>query len=102
MEFDGNTCIMIVETLSSLKVNLKRPYVGMLFNDTEEMHTFYINYARSEGLGIVRQSLDTGLDENWRYFTLACSRGAKYLEHKVNAISMNSLHPKTSSKTELR
>lgn len=76
MEFDENTCTMIVETLSSLKVNLKKPYVGMLFNDTKEVHTFYKNYARSEGFGIVRQSSNTGLDGNWRYFTLACSRGA--------------------------
>lgn len=36
--FDGNTCIEIVETMSFLKVNPEKPCVGILVNDTEDVH----------------------------------------------------------------
>lgn len=37
---DGNTCTVIVERVSLLKVNPKKPCVGMSY-DIEEVHTFY-------------------------------------------------------------
>lgn len=46
MRFNENTCIEIVKSVFPVKVNPKKPCVGMLFNDEEELYTFYTNYAR--------------------------------------------------------
>lgn len=75
MEFDGNTCTMIVETLSLLKVNPKKSYVGMLFNDTEEVHTFYINYARVRKVWHHQAELGHGIGWELEVFYISVFKG---------------------------
>lgn len=81
MGFDGNTCTAIVETVSLLKVNLEKPCVGMLVKDTEEVHSFNTNYARSEGLSI-RGSSNMGLNEKLRYlFYIGVFKRRKWVQY---------------------
>lgn len=53
MGLAGNTCAEIPSTGTPVKVNPGKPVLGVLFNDTEEVHAFYRNYARLEESGIV-------------------------------------------------
>lgn len=67
MGLAGNTCAEIPSTGTPVKVNPGKPVLGVLFNDTEEVHAFYRNYARLEEFGIVGRSLNMGMDGKWRY-----------------------------------
>lgn len=52
-----------------MKTNLEKPCVGMLFNDEEDVHTLYTNYALTEGFGILRRISNLGMDGKLKYFT---------------------------------
>lgn len=46
-------------------------------DDEKDVHTFYTNYARLEGFGIVKRSSNMRLDGKLKYFTLTCSLAGK-------------------------
>lgn len=50
IRFDGNTCTEIVKSMSPVKVNPEKLCIGMLFNEEEDVHTYYTNYAWVAGL----------------------------------------------------
>lgn len=62
-----------------------------------EVYTFYTNYVRLEGFGIVRRNSNMGLDRKLRYFILTCSRVGKGVQY-----SKNSIYLKPSSKTDCK
>lgn len=39
MGFNDDACTEFVESRSLMKINLRKPYVGMLFNEEEDEHT---------------------------------------------------------------
>lgn len=51
--------------------------LGMVFNDTKELRTFYVNYAREEGFGMTTRSSNMREDGKLKYITLACARSGK-------------------------
>lgn len=81
MGLAGNTCVETPSTGKPVKVNPEKPIVGTLFNDTKEVHAFYTNYVRSEGLGIVRRSSNLGLDGKVEVFHIGMFTRRKWLQY---------------------
>lgn len=79
------------------KLRVEKPMLGMVFNNKKELKTFYSNYAREEGFGVMTRSSNTGEDGELKYITLACARSGK--NHRL---AKNSLHPLPSTKTDCK
>lgn len=71
--------------------------LGMVFNDTKELRTFYVNYAREEGFGMTTRSSNMREDGKLKYITLACARSGK-----TNSTARNSIKPQPSTKTDCK
>jgi hypothetical protein len=66
----------------------EKPHVGMIFSTKDKLIEYYKNYARSIGFGVPKLSSKNG-DDGKKYFTLACSRGTKYVSKSKNLLSNN-------------
>nr|GMD68686.1 protein FAR1-RELATED SEQUENCE 5-like [Ipomoea batatas] len=73
---------------------LNEPKVDMVFQSKEEVFTFYTNYAKKKGFGVVMRSSKHGDDGNLKYFTFACAKA-----HNKESTSKNLLSSKLSTKT---
>ncbi|CAJ2653121.1 unnamed protein product [Trifolium pratense] len=68
----------------------------MIFSSKDELTEYYKSYARSIGFGVSKLNSKNG-DDGKKYFTLACSRGTKYVSK-----SKNPLKPNPITKTECK
>ncbi|XVF30406.1 hypothetical protein REPUB_Repub16aG0054500 [Reevesia pubescens] len=75
------------EVLEELKV-------GMVFNSKEETFTYYSEYAKQKGFGLIWRSSKRGDDGNPKYFALACSK-----TRKRQSIGKDLFKPQLSTKT---
>jgi hypothetical protein len=64
------------------------PKVGTIFSSKEELEEYYKSYARSIGFGVTKLSSKNG-DDGKKYFTLACSRGTKYVSKSKKLLKSN-------------
>lgn len=47
---------------SLVKINLEKPCVGMFFDEEDDVHKFYTDYARSREFDMVRRISNLGID----------------------------------------
>ncbi|XP_019184175.1 PREDICTED: protein FAR1-RELATED SEQUENCE 4-like [Ipomoea nil] len=73
---------------------LNEPKVEMVFQSMEEVFTFYTNYAKKMGFGVVTKSSTRGDDGNLKHFTFACAKA-----HRKESTSKNLLSSKLSTQT---
>ncbi|KAF1868225.1 hypothetical protein Lal_00018745 [Lupinus albus] len=66
----------------------------MILDSEEKLHTFYNNYAYEFGFGV--RKISTKTKGEVKYYTLACSRGSKYV------CKANSSKVRLSTKTEFQ
>ncbi|XP_045809922.1 protein FAR-RED IMPAIRED RESPONSE 1-like [Trifolium pratense] len=77
----------------------EKPQVGMIFSSKDELTEYYKSYAQSIGFGVSKLSSKNG-DDGKKYFTLACSRGTKYVSKSKNLLKSNPI-TKTQCKARL-
>lgn len=75
------------------KTQVRKPMLGMVFNDTKKLQIFYANYARDKGFGVTTRSSNMGEDGKLKYITLAYARSGK-----TKSTARNSLKPQPSTK----
>ncbi|XP_045791255.1 protein FAR1-RELATED SEQUENCE 6-like [Trifolium pratense] len=94
---ENNTCE------DSLEANIvhegEKPHVGMIFSSIDELTEYYKRYGQSMGFGVTKRSSKNG-DDGKKYFTLACSRGTKYVSKSKNLLKPNPI-TKTQCKARL-
>lgn len=66
MGLKKNACTENVEAKSFVKINLDKPCVGLMFDEDEDVQTFYTKYPLLEGFGIIKRSSNLGMDEKLR------------------------------------
>ncbi|XP_059663720.1 protein FAR1-RELATED SEQUENCE 4-like [Cornus florida] len=76
---------------------VEKPMVGMVFPSEEEIRSYYNNYAKSQGFGVIKISAKNGRDGKSRYFSLTC---AKYGNR--NSTRKDRLHPRPLTKTNCK
>ncbi|XP_059639492.1 protein FAR1-RELATED SEQUENCE 4-like [Cornus florida] len=76
---------------------VKKPVVGMVFCSEEQVRSYYNNYARSQGFGVIKVSAKNGSDGKSRKFSLAC---AQYGKQK--SIARDTFHPRPLIKTNCK
>lgn len=76
---EGNTNVVVdlVSRETEEKSQFAKPTLGKVFNDKNELTTFYSNYAREEGFAVKIRSSNMGEDGQLKYITFACSRFGK-------------------------
>ncbi|XP_042992153.1 protein FAR1-RELATED SEQUENCE 5-like [Carya illinoinensis] len=63
------------------------PKSKMEFNSFEEVMTYYKQYAKSIGFGVMTRRTEKGDDGTVRYATLSCARGGKARNRTLNVAS---------------
>ncbi|XP_042984413.1 protein FAR1-RELATED SEQUENCE 5-like isoform X2 [Carya illinoinensis] len=76
---------------------IEEPKSGMEFNSFEELMTYYKQYAKKCGFGVMTKRSERGEDETIRYVTLACARGGKARNRTLNVVK-----PRPTGKTECK
>ncbi|XP_042988752.1 protein FAR1-RELATED SEQUENCE 5-like [Carya illinoinensis] len=74
---DGTTGTPQVGPSSDGDDIIDEPKSGMEFNSFEDLLTYYKNYAKKNGFGVMTQRSERSEDQCVRYVTLGCSRGGK-------------------------
>lgn len=74
----------------------EKPRVGTMFSSKEELEEYYKSYAQSMGFGVTKLSSKNG-DDGKKYFTLACSRGTKYVTRDTLTIGFVARYSITGS-----
>jgi hypothetical protein len=77
----------------------EKPHVGMIFSSKDELTEYYKRYGQSMGFGVTKLTSKNG-DDRKKYFTLACSRGKKYVSKSKNLLKPNPI-TKTQCKARL-
>ncbi|KAF5464139.1 hypothetical protein F2P56_014243 [Juglans regia] len=63
---------------------IEEPKSGMKFNSFEEVMSYYKQYAKKCGFGVMTRRTEKGEDGNVRYATLGCARGGKARNKTLN------------------
>ncbi|XP_042971217.1 protein FAR1-RELATED SEQUENCE 5-like [Carya illinoinensis] len=73
------------------------PKSGMEFNCLEDLMSYYKEYGKKCGFGVMTKRSERGDDETVRYVTLACARGGKARNRILNVAN-----PRPTGKTECK
>ena len=73
------------------------PVSGMKFNFLEDLMSYYKEYGKKCGFGVMTKRTERGEDESVRYVTLACARGGKARNRTLNVAN-----PRPTGKTECK
>ncbi|KAF5451928.1 hypothetical protein F2P56_026982 [Juglans regia] len=73
------------------------PVSGMMFNSLEDLMSYYKEYGKKRGFGVMTKRSERGEDQTVRYVTLACARGGKARNR-----TMNVANPRPTGKTECK
>ncbi|KAF5451893.1 hypothetical protein F2P56_026951 [Juglans regia] len=76
---------------------IEEPKSGMEFNSFEDLMSYYKQYAKKCGFGVMTKRTERGEDEMVRYVTLACARGGKARNRTFNVAN-----PRPTGKTECK
>ncbi|XP_042983693.1 protein FAR1-RELATED SEQUENCE 5-like isoform X2 [Carya illinoinensis] len=76
---------------------IEEPKSGMEFDSFEELMSYYKQYAKKCGFGVMTKRSERGEDETVRYITLACARGGKARNRTLNVAK-----PRPTAKTECK
>ncbi|KAF5443904.1 hypothetical protein F2P56_036424 [Juglans regia] len=76
---------------------IEEPRSGMEFNSFEDLHSYYKDYAKKCGFGVMTQRSEKGDDQSIRYVTLGCARGGK-----ARIKSLNVAKPRPTGKTDCK
>ncbi|KAG2670666.1 hypothetical protein I3760_14G097000 [Carya illinoinensis] len=76
---------------------IEEPKSRMEFYSFEELMSYYKQYARNCGFGVMTRRTERGDDETVRYVTLGCARGGK-----VRNRTLNVSRPRLTGKTECK
>ncbi|XP_042979904.1 protein FAR1-RELATED SEQUENCE 5-like [Carya illinoinensis] len=74
---------------------IEEPKSGMKFKSFEDLQSYYKDYAKKCGFGVMTQRSERGEDQSIRYVTLGCARGGKARNR-----SLNVANPRPTGKTE--
>ncbi|XBI53195.1 hypothetical protein VPH35_035463 [Triticum aestivum] len=77
------------------QIMMLHPKEGMTFDSEDAAVSFYKDYAKKEGFGVIRRTTRHGEDSKLVYFTLACSR-----QGKAQYSSKNSFKPNPSTRMQ--
>ncbi|KAG7960470.1 hypothetical protein I3843_10G125100 [Carya illinoinensis] len=76
---------------------IEEPKSKMGFNSFEEVMTYYKQYAKNIGFGVMTRRTEKGDDGTVRYATLGCARGGKTRNRTLNVA-----RPRPTGKTECK
>ncbi|XP_041001764.1 protein FAR1-RELATED SEQUENCE 5-like [Juglans microcarpa x Juglans regia] len=76
---------------------IEEPKSGMEFNSFEDLLSYYKEYGKKCGFGVMTKRTERGEDESVRYVTLACARGGKARNRTLNVAN-----PRPAGKTECK
>ncbi|XP_042950607.1 protein FAR-RED IMPAIRED RESPONSE 1-like [Carya illinoinensis] len=76
---------------------IEEPKPKMEFNSFEEVMTYYKQYAKNIGFGVMTRRTEKGDDGTVRYATLGCARGGKARNRTLNVA-----RPRPTGKTECK
>ncbi|XP_042979899.1 protein FAR1-RELATED SEQUENCE 5-like [Carya illinoinensis] len=76
---------------------VEEPKLGMVFQSEEELLSYYKNYGKQCGFGIMTQRSHRFEDESVRYVTVGCARGGKARNRTSNVA-----RPRPTSKTDCK
>ncbi|KAF5462636.1 hypothetical protein F2P56_018625 [Juglans regia] len=76
---------------------IEEPKSGMEFNSFEELLTYYKQYGKKHGFGVMTKRSEKAEDGTIRYVTLACARGGKARNRTLNVAK-----PRPTGKTECK
>ncbi|XP_035546562.1 protein FAR1-RELATED SEQUENCE 5-like [Juglans regia] len=76
---------------------IEEPKSGMEFNSFEDLLSYYKEYGKRSGFGVMTKRTERGEDESVRYVTLACARGGKARNRTLNVAN-----PRPTGKTECK
>ncbi|KAF5451218.1 hypothetical protein F2P56_031492, partial [Juglans regia] len=76
---------------------IEEPKSGMEFNSLEDLMSYYKQYGKKCGFGVMTKRTERGDDETVRYVTIACARGGKARNRTFNVAN-----PRPTGKTECK
>ncbi|XP_042959244.1 protein FAR1-RELATED SEQUENCE 2-like [Carya illinoinensis] len=76
---------------------IEEPKSGMEFNTFEELLSYYKQYAKRCGFGVMTQRSERTDDQSVRYVTIGCARGGK-----ARIKSSNPANPRPTGKTDCK
>ncbi|XP_041023651.1 protein FAR1-RELATED SEQUENCE 5-like isoform X2 [Juglans microcarpa x Juglans regia] len=76
---------------------IEEPKSGMEFNSLEDLMSYYKQYAKKCGFGMMTRRSERGEDETVRYVTLGCARGGKARNRTMNVVK-----PRPTGKTDCK
>ncbi|XP_035540001.1 protein FAR1-RELATED SEQUENCE 5-like [Juglans regia] len=76
---------------------IEEPKSGIEFNSFEDLLSYYKEYGKKCGFGVMTKQTERGEDESVRYVTLACARGGKAQNRTLNVAN-----PRPTGKTECK
>ncbi|KAF5457562.1 hypothetical protein F2P56_021655 [Juglans regia] len=76
---------------------IEEPKSGMEFNSFEDLLSYYKEYGKRSGFGVMTKRAERGEDESVRYVTLACARSGKARNRTLNVAN-----PRPTGKTECK
>ncbi|XP_042979935.1 protein FAR-RED IMPAIRED RESPONSE 1-like [Carya illinoinensis] len=76
---------------------IEEPKSGMEFNFFEELLSYYKEYGKKCGFGVMTKQTEREEDESVRYVTLACARGGKAQNRTLNVAN-----PRSTRKMECK
>ncbi|KAF5475357.1 hypothetical protein F2P56_007166 [Juglans regia] len=76
---------------------IEEPKSGMEFNSLENLMSYYKQYAKKCGFGVMTRRSERGEDETVRYVTLGCARGGKARNRTLNVVK-----PRPTRKTDCK
>ncbi|KAG6642748.1 hypothetical protein CIPAW_09G162400 [Carya illinoinensis] len=74
---------------------IEEPKLGMEFNSIENLMSYYKEYGKKCGFGVMTKWTERGEDDEVRYVTFACARGGKSRNRTLNVAN-----PRPTGKTE--
>ncbi|CAL0322879.1 unnamed protein product [Lupinus luteus] len=72
-----NNNVMEENDKREVEISEQIPQAGMILDSEEKLHTFYNKYGYEVGFGV--RKISTKTKGEVKYYTLACSRGGKYV-----------------------
>ncbi|XP_042971413.1 protein FAR1-RELATED SEQUENCE 5-like [Carya illinoinensis] len=76
---------------------IEEPKKGMEFNSFEDLLSYYKDYGKKCGFGVMTKRTERAEDQSVRYVTLACARGGKARNRTFNVAN-----PRPTGKTECK
>ncbi|KAG6723539.1 hypothetical protein I3842_03G213600 [Carya illinoinensis] len=76
---------------------IEEPKSGMEFNSFEDLFSYYKQYAKKCGFGVMTQRSEKSEDQSVRYVTLGCARG-----RKARIKTSNVANPRPTGKTDCK